>query len=107
MAKQTPPPAPPATGDSAPAPAAAATPPPTEPPATEPPAANPPEDKPKAETKKAEDKGAIYVRPVNPYKLHCHSQNIIIFPDQPTKVQLDAWIEHQIEAGTLEKVDMS
>ncbi|HHL34164.1 MAG TPA: hypothetical protein ENJ30_07350 [Desulfobulbaceae bacterium] len=58
---------------------------------------------------KPEKKGAkhtgkkIRVRPVNPYKMFCPTQEIEIYPSTITEVVDDKWIRAQLNEGTLEK----
>lgn len=46
----------------------------------------------------------IMVRPLKPYKLHCHTQGVMIFPGTNTEVTEDAWVRHQIDHNTIKVV---
>lgn len=55
-----------------------------------------------AEGKKPKHTGKkIRVTTANPYKMHCPTQDITIYPDAITEVVDDRWIRGQLNEGTL------
>jgi hypothetical protein len=55
-----------------------------------------------AEGKKPKPTGKkIRVAPANPFKMHCPTQDITIYPDTITEVKDDRWIRGQLNEGTL------
>lgn len=46
----------------------------------------------------------IKVIPPYGYPIHVYKQGIFVFPGVPTEVEVDRWIETQIECGVLKEV---
>lgn len=46
--------------------------------------------------------GTVRVRPVHPYTINIHTQGIVIPPSKDAPVELDDFVQSQLDAGVLE-----